>query len=48
MSTSAEQPRYDAPTARDTDGDGVPDRRTVVAREKEEHGGIKWGSAFFG
>lgn len=24
------------------------DRRTVVAREREEYGGIKWGSAFFG
>ncbi|GAA0968121.1 hypothetical protein ENKNEFLB_00852 [Nocardioides aquaticus] len=24
------------------------DRSTVVAREKEQHGGIKWGSAFFG
>jgi hypothetical protein len=23
-------------------------RKEVVAREKEEHGGIKWGSAFFG
>jgi len=25
-----------------------PDRQTVVAREKAEHGGIKFGSAFFG
>jgi hypothetical protein len=25
-----------------------PDRDDVLAREKEEHGGIKWGSAFFG
>jgi hypothetical protein len=24
------------------------DRKAVVAREREEHGGIKWGSAFFG
>ncbi|HLL68653.1 MAG TPA: hypothetical protein VK453_23500 [Micromonosporaceae bacterium] len=24
------------------------DRRSVVAREKEQFGGIKWGSAFFG
>jgi hypothetical protein len=24
------------------------DRRSVVAREKERYGGIKWGSAFFG
>lgn len=24
------------------------DRKTVVGREQEEHGGIKWGSAFFG
>lgn len=27
---------------------GTYDREAVVAREKEEHGGIKWGSAFFG
>jgi hypothetical protein len=26
----------------------VPDRREVVAREREEHGGVKPGSAFFG
>jgi hypothetical protein len=54
VSTSSEQPRPDTGAVRgdrdvrDVDGDGVPDRRTVVAREKEEHGGIKWGSAFFG
>ncbi len=29
-------------------GVGTPDRRSVVAREKEEHGGVKIGSAFFG
>jgi hypothetical protein len=56
VSTNADQPRH----GRDADHDGVPDRleghdvrdrhdrREVVAREKEEHGGIKWGSAFFG
>jgi len=37
---------------RDHDGfaDTSParDRRSVLAREREEHGGIKWGSAFFG
>jgi hypothetical protein len=52
VSTSSEQPRHDTGAVhgdvRDTDGDGVPDRHTVLAREKEEHGGIKWGSAFFG
>ena len=37
----------------DDDRDGYDssspvDRRSVVAREKEEHGGIKFGSAFFG
>ena len=26
----------------------VPGRREVVARQEDEHGGIKWGSAFFG
>ena len=34
---------------RDHDTTGGRERRQdVVAREKEEHGGIKWGSAFFG
>jgi hypothetical protein len=54
MSTSADQPRYET-TGDDSDHDGnregvrrTPDRKDVVAREKEEHGGIKWGSAFFG
>ncbi len=28
--------------------DALPDRQTVVNREKAEHGGIKFGSAFFG
>jgi len=28
--------------------DALPDRKTVVDREKAEHGGIKFGSAFFG
>ena len=33
------------------DGNGathLSDRRSVVAREKDRYGGIKWGSAFFG
>jgi hypothetical protein len=51
VSTSSEQPRH-GQHVHDTDRDGVldstSDRKTVVAREKEEHGGIKWGSAFFG
>lgn len=29
-------------------GDRRADRKAVVDHEKEEHGGIKWGSAFFG
>jgi hypothetical protein len=41
---------------RDRDGDGVDDRRErgmprardVRARQREEYGGINWGSAFFG
>jgi len=37
---------YGAPTR--TNSDGHLDRRDVVAREKEEHGGVKIGSAFFG
>lgn len=50
MSTSADQPRYES-TGADGHSDGVrrtPDRKAVLAREKDEHGGIKWGSAFFG
>ncbi len=38
---------YDAAT-RDTVVEEVPTRQTVVAREKEQFGGIKVGSAFFG
>jgi hypothetical protein len=37
--------------ARDTEAAGtraVTDRHAVVQREKEQYGGIKWGSAFFG
>lgn len=57
MSTSygATRPENE-PTPRGADDARVPadreavahDRETVVAREKEEHGGIKIGSAFFG
>jgi len=42
---------YDSPAPSDTTtyGSGVmPDRATVVARQKERFGGIKVGSAFFG
>src|SRR4249920_3253367 len=39
-------PRRDA--VGDTGVDEVPTRETVVAREKEQFGGIKVGSAFFG
>ena len=45
MSTSADQPNA---RGTDRDHDGVPDRKEVVARQQDEHGGIKWGSAFFG
>ena len=59
MSSSAESPdRRNNPATRSTDVDyGAPtrtdsdrdlDRHDVVAREKEEHGGVKIGSAFFG
>ena len=51
MSTSADQPNArgtDRGTYTDRDHDGVPDRKEVVARQQDEHGGIKWGSAFFG
>lgn len=39
--------RHDG-TAHDTVVEEVPTRETVVAREKEQFGGIKVGSAFFG
>ena len=39
--------RHDGP-ARDTFVEEVPTRETVVAREREQFGGIKIGSAFFG
>ena len=29
-------------------GNGSPAPRDVVARQREEHGGINWGAAFFG
>ena len=32
----------------ETTATAVPDRRSVVARQKEAYGGIKFGSAFFG
>lgn len=39
--------RHDEPV-RETNVEEVPTRETVVAREKEQFGGIKVGSAFFG
>jgi hypothetical protein len=47
MSTSqgAHRPDVQAPAPPRVEGEGPHD---VVAREREEHGGIKWGSAFFG
>lgn len=51
MSTSAGSTSRsgDGFDGRDDDGQhGVRSRREVVARQKEEHGGVKVGSAFFG
>jgi hypothetical protein len=59
MSSTAGPPdRHQDPATRRTDvdygapartvSDGHIDRRSVVEREKEEHGGVKIGSAFFG
>jgi hypothetical protein len=31
-----------------TRGNGAPAPRDVIARQREEHGGINWGAAFFG
>ena len=49
-SSEQSEPRDERPAVDDT-SDGAyaaADRRSVVAREKERYGGIKWGSAFFG
>jgi hypothetical protein len=46
-STPVTATRHDAPL-RDTAVDEIPTRQTVVAREKDQFGGIKVGSAFFG
>jgi len=35
-------------TGSDTSPDLFSDRHSVIAREKERYGGVKWGSAFFG
>jgi hypothetical protein len=55
MSTAVPPPESDAgSTMRDRDPQTtravpvVPDRREVVARQKEEFGGMKFGAAFFG
>src|SRR5215210_7613613 len=37
-----------ATAATTTGGNGSPAPRDVVARQREEHGGINWGAAFFG
>lgn len=47
MSSSAETHGHDSGHAVRR-GVTASERSEVVAREKEEHGGIKWGSAFFG
>jgi hypothetical protein len=55
MTTAVPPPESgSAPTGQDRDFQStdvvpvVPDRREVVARQKEEFGGIKFGAAFFG
>jgi hypothetical protein len=54
MTTAVPPPESDAaPISQDqawgtTEVPVVPDRREVVARQKEEFGGMKFGSAFFG
>src|SRR5215217_7408021 len=37
-----------ATAATTTGGNGSPAPRDVVARQRDEHGGINWGAAFFG
>lgn len=47
--TGAHSVDDDTPVARTTTGDSTTEsRERVVAREKDEHGGLKIGSAFFG
>ena len=55
MSTAVPPPESDAGSTirhRDLETTGsvpvVPDRREVVARQREQFGGMKFGSAFFG
>ena len=55
MTTAVLPPESDsAPTSQNRDFQStdvipvVPDRREVVARQKEEFGGMKFGAAFFG
>jgi len=45
---ASRQVASDDDRTRSDEASATLDRRSVVAREKEEHGGIKWGSAFFG
>src|SRR5436190_1537101 len=40
--------RAPRPSAVAGDDSAAVDRHTVVQREKESYGGVKWGSAFFG
>src|SRR4051812_20032648 len=45
MARTSERGAVGATTTR---GNGSPASRDVIARQREEYGGINWGSAFFG
>src|SRR4051812_9269082 len=46
--SGAQEGAYPVASSVDIDTASRSDRHSVVAREKERYGGIKWGSAFFG
>src|SRR4051794_6035416 len=46
--TTTERGATRADTTATTGGNGAPAPRDTVARQREEYGGINWGSAFFG
>jgi hypothetical protein len=48
MARTSERGATRADTSTSTRGNGAPDQQDVVARQREEYGGINWGSAFFG
>jgi hypothetical protein len=48
MARTSERGATRADTTATARGNGVPATRDVHARQREEHGGVNWGAAFFG